>query len=159
MNEHLQTYLNDHLAGSVAGVELARRCHTSNPEGALGDFLAVLAREIEEDQGILESLVKHTGGINRVKTATGWLGEKLSRAKLNDALSEYSDLSRLEELEALLLGVRGKLALWTVLEATVATQPPFADIDFSRLKSRAEGQLEGLEHHRLEAARLALSPK
>lgn len=59
----------------------------------------------------------------------------------------------------MLLGVRGKLALWTALGATVAADARFGDIDFDELARKAEQQLDELEQHRLAAARDAFSPR
>jgi hypothetical protein len=46
----LAIYLNDHLAGATAGLELARRARGSNRDTELGEFLERLTGEIEEDR-------------------------------------------------------------------------------------------------------------
>lgn len=156
----LTIYLNDHLAGAVAGGELARRARDANAGGALGAFLAGLAEEIEEDRAVLEDVLRRAGGTeNPVKKAAAWLAEKAGRLKLNDELTDYSDLSRVEELEGLVLGVRGKRALWDALAATRATDPRFEGVDFAALAARARRQEEALDAHRLAAARVALGPQ
>ena len=104
--------VGDHLAGSVAGRELAERCLTSNAESPFGNFLRDFLTEIEEEQAVLKTLLGRLDGReNPLKTAAAWLGEKAGRVKFNDRLVRYSDLSRLEELEGLVMGVRSKLAL------------------------------------------------
>jgi hypothetical protein len=141
----LAIYLNDHLAGSTAGVELARRAASSNAGNEYGDVLNGLAREIEEDRATLENLMDSLGvGRDRVKVAAAWLGEKAGRLKPNGRVLSYSPLSRLEEIEFLLLGVTGKLALWRALSE---------HIDLPELEARAESQRERLEALRLRAAR------
>ena len=45
MNRLLAIYLNDHLAGATAGLELARRALQENGENDYGRFLATLADE------------------------------------------------------------------------------------------------------------------
>ena len=155
-DEHLKTYLNDHLAGSVAALELIERSSESNAERPLGVFLKTLHAEVEADQDVLRELLRRVGGgENPAKKAAAWLLEKVSRAKLNDHLVSYSPLSRLEELEGLVLGVRGKLALWDSLSALADER--FAGLDLEDLKARARAQLEDLERFRLEAAREALA--
>jgi hypothetical protein len=145
----LAIYLNDHLAGSTAGVELARRAASSNAGTEYGDVLSGIAREIEEDRATLEALMDRLGvGRDRVKLAAAWVGEKAGRLKLNGHLFSYSPLSRLEEIEFLLLGVTGKLALWRALSE---------HIDLPELEARAASQRERLEGLRLRAAREALS--
>lgn len=153
----LQIYLNDHLAGSVAGKELVDRCLGNNPDGPLGDFLRRLQGELVEDQTALRGVLESFGGTeNLAKEAAGWLAEKLGRLKLNSKLSGYSDLSRLEELEALVLGIRGKMALWDTLEEVAATRGPLHGLDLPLLQERARWQHEETEMHRREAARRAL---
>jgi len=145
----LAIYLNDHLAGSTAGVELARRAASSNAGNEYGDVLSGLAREIEEDRAALERLMESLGvGRDRVKVAAAWLGEKAGRLKPNGHVLSYSPLSRLEEIEFLLLGVTGKLALWRALSEHV---------DLPELEARAESQRERLEALRLRAAREAFA--
>jgi hypothetical protein len=141
----LAIYLNDHLAGATAGVELARRAASNNSGNDYGPALSELAREIEQDRATLERLMDRLGaGRDRVKLAAAWVGEKVGRLKLNGNLLSYSPLSRLEEIEFLLLGVTGKLALWRALSE---------HIDLPELEARAESQRERLEALRLRAAR------
>jgi hypothetical protein len=150
----LGIYLNDHLAGSIVGVELAKRAASQNEGSELGEFLAELAHDIEEDRNALKSIMDHYGvAENRVKMPIAWAAEKLGRLKPNGQLTGYSPLSRLIELEGLALGVTGKLALWRSL---AATRSDLAAFDIATLIARAEAQQGGLEKWRLEAAREAL---
>ena len=77
--------------------------------------------------------------------------------ELNGRLRGYSPLSRVVELEALALGVHGKLAMWRSLEALEPTLSLPAVIVLPELAARAERQLEELETHRLRAVADALS--
>jgi hypothetical protein len=81
--------------------------------------------------------------------------EKIGRLKPNDQLLGYSPLSRLIELEGLVIGVTGKRALWTALNETIADHPKLTDISFPALIERAERQRSGLEDHRRSTAREA----
>ena len=156
--ENLKTYLNDHLAGSAAAVELARHARSSNPDTPLGAYLHTFLEEVGEDRAVVKDLLERLGGgTNAVKTAVGWVAEKAAQLKLNHPLQSYTAFIRMEELEGLLLGVRGKLALWRALEHTVAADPRLNHIDFTVLARRAEAQLAKIEQHRLEAAREAFS--
>ena len=148
----LSVYLNDHLAGSVAGVELARRSQRSNEGGELGDFLAGLTREIEEDRGGLLAVMRALDvSPSRVKPRLAWVAEKAGRLKLNGRLLSYSPLSRLVELEALVLGVTGKKSLWDALAVLAPAEPRLAAFDFAALAERAQSQIDGLERCRREA--------
>src|SRR4051812_31853792 len=52
----LPIYLNDHLAGSTFGRDLARRAAGANRDTELGDFLAELASQIEADRALLKDV-------------------------------------------------------------------------------------------------------
>ncbi len=145
----LATYLNDHLAGATAGRELARRSAASNRGSALGQFLDELAQEIDEDRDALLALMGELQiGADRVKVLGGWALEKLGRLKPNGRLLSYSPLSRLLELEGLMLGVRGKLALWHALQTIETDEPALTNADLGALARRAERQLEELDRQR-----------
>jgi hypothetical protein len=147
----LATYLNDHLAGATAGVELVRRARGENEGTPLGRFLDGLAREIEEDRETLLAIMDRLDvGRDRLKVAAGWLGEKVGRLKPNNRLFGYSPLSRLIELEGLALGVEGKRSLWEVLRRL--EEPRLAEFDFDALVERARAQRDALQERRLTAA-------
>jgi hypothetical protein len=147
----LATYLNDHLAGATAGVELARRARGQNEGTSLGRFLDGLAREIEEDRQTLEAVMARLEvGKDRIKVTVGWLGEKVGRLKPNNRLFGYSPLSRLIELEGLALGVEGKRGLWEVLGRL--DDPRLEEFDFHALLERARAQRDALQDRRLSAA-------
>ncbi|HEV3473555.1 MAG TPA: hypothetical protein VG408_10220 [Actinomycetota bacterium] len=159
MNDKLLSiYLNDHLAGATAGVELAKRALSNNEGTAYGTFLTELVREIDADRATLQELIKRLGFTeDRVKETAAWIAEKIGRLKLNGQLMGYSPLSRLIELEGLRLGVEGKLCLWRTLSDIANQDSRLAVNDFDELIRRAETQIDGLEKHRLEAANEALS--
>ena len=152
-NQLLGVYLNDHLAGSAAGSELAGKLRDNHKGTELGEVMAAVARDISEDKATLEELMGHLE-VERhpVKEAAGWALEKLSRLRLNPALTGGAELTRLLETEALSLGIEGKLAMWLALKEAAATDRRLAGTDFDRLIERARGQRRSLEPHRLAAA-------
>jgi hypothetical protein len=152
----LAIYLNDHLAGSTVGVDVARRAAAENRENEFGEFLAQLAGEIEADRRELQRVMERLGvGRDRLKLLAAWTAEKVGRLKLNGRLLEYSPLSRLVELEMLSLGVEGKLSLWRALQKVAEDDPRVRDVDFATLVDRARSQRRRLETRRLRAAQLA----
>jgi hypothetical protein len=156
-SKYLATYLNDHLLGSTTGVELARRAARENQGSDLGAFLTGLAREIEDDRDTLLALMSELGvSPDRLKVAAGWTGEKLGRLKPNAQLRGYSPLSPLVELEGLLMGIHGKLAMWRML-AEVAEALSLDRGRFEALSANAERQLADVERHRLDVGRRALT--
>lgn len=153
----LDIYLNDHLAGATLGRALASRAAASNRHTDYGPFLDELAVEIAEDrESLLEIMRSLNVRVDPIKVAAGWSAEKLGRLKLNGRLRGYSPLSRLVELEALALGVRGKLALWRALATLQPERPPLTSAGLPDLIARADRQLEGLETSRLRAVVAAL---
>lgn len=149
----LSIYLSDHLAGSVLALELIERCHKENPEGLLGTFLPRLFAEIRDDQNVLKELIKRLGSSEPpVKKAVAWLGEKAKRLKPQGEPFTYSDLDRLEDLEILVLGIRGKLALWTVLREVAPADERLQGFDYDLLCERARQQHDEVEQFRRNAA-------
>jgi hypothetical protein len=147
----LTIYLNDHRAGSVAGRELAKRSLGNNRGTPYGETLAQFLQEVEQDAEALDEIMRRVGAPHdQLKMAGALVTERLGRLKLNGRLLSYSPLSRLVEIEGLVLGVRGKLAAWEVLSSLGL--PELSDIPFDRLIERANSQIERLEKHRHEAA-------
>jgi len=152
----LDIYLNDHLAGATAGMELARRLRGSNRDDPeFGPALTDLCTEIEADRETLLAVMERLGvGESRLKPLAAVLGERLGRLKPNGRLRSYSPLSRLDELELLQIGVVGKRRLWRALEHTHSSD--LAGFELGALAERATGQLRRLEALHLKAAALAL---
>jgi hypothetical protein len=158
-SKYLATYLNDHLMGATLGVELARRAAGENQGSELGDFLSGLAPEIEDDRDTLLALMSELGvKPDRLKVAAGWTSEKVGRLKPNAQLRGYSPLSPLVELEGLLIGIQGKLAMWIVL-GEVAQELGLDRARLDALAARAERQQADVERHRREVGRRALSAR
>jgi carbon monoxide dehydrogenase subunit G len=145
--ELLGIYLNDHLAGAMAGTELARRISRTHPE------LRALAAEIDADRGELLDVMRTFGVEPRQhKAAIGWLTEKAGRLKLNGRLLGRSPLSDVLELETLRVGIEGKAAMWRALQ-TLPGQNAGADAErLDRLLRRAEGQADLVDAYRLRIA-------
>ena len=159
MNEkYLRIYLQDHLAGSTAGLELARRTRGANKGTEYGPPLAKIADEIEADRRMLQGIMEDLGfGADRLKNAGAWGLEKLGRLKMNGELTSYSPLSRMVELEGLLTGITGKLGLWLALLQIAPSEPRLDAGVLGRLRDRAEEQRATVEELREKAAREAFA--
>jgi hypothetical protein len=158
MGDPLAIYLNDHLAGATAGAELSRRVRRQNQGTGYGEFLDRLSAEIEEDRAELEALMKRLGvRPDRIKIAAAWAAEKAGRLKLNGQLHGYAPLSRVLELEGLMIGVEGKLGLWRGLKELDAAARGIDEEALARLIERAQRQLRGLrrQHKRAVAEAFA----
>ncbi len=155
-SNYIAIYLNDHLAGSTGGLELAKRAAGSNEGTPLGAFLERLRGQIEEDRdSLIEAMDRLGVSRSRIKVTGGWLAEKAGRLKLNGQVLGYSPLSRLVELEGLHLGINGKLSLWQSLRQANVSE--LAEFDLDGLIERAETQLAELEPFRRDAAADALA--
>ena len=153
-DKYLHIYLSDHLAGSSVGIEVARRAAKSNADNDIGHHLREALALIEEDRTTLEQVMELVGAPkHQWKLAAAWVGEKVGRLKLNGQITAYSPLSRLVELEALSLGIRGKRALWQSLREI--RDPRLASIDFDHLIARADEQDKGIELQRRKASVMA----
>jgi hypothetical protein len=156
--EILRTYLNDHLAGSVAAVELLDHVIKLRGIGDRRSFFQDIRSEIAQDQKVLQDLLQQIGGReSRVRQAAAWISEKLGQAKL--ALDDPGDnqLRLFEALETLALGIQGKLLLWRALGSAAAGLPALRTLDLPALERRARAQFEQVDAERLRLARSALA--
>jgi hypothetical protein len=159
MHTYLRIYLNDQLALGVGRRELARRAQAGNDGTALGDALAHVAAEIAEDVDTLEGIMRRLGARrNPVKPWLAIAGERAGRLKLNGAVRSYSPLSRLVELDALVVGIDAKRILWATLRDHASLDARLPGVDFDALIARAAGQKALLEPFRDRASRDALGP-
>ena len=155
-HEFLTTYLNDHLAGAQAALEildLLRRLDGST-------VWEEIDREIRTDREELEELVRSANSRpSTLRRAAAWTAEKLAELKIHvDDPSSGGAFRRLELIEALALGIDGKRALWTALQTASERMPELKSLDYDILIARAEEQRSVVELRRLEAATDALAP-
>ena len=149
-DKYLSIYLNDHLAALTALRDVARRSRRSNGGSALGRYLEDVAAELEESRGKLERAM-HDLRVRRdpFKRAAAWAAEKAGRLKLNGHLVRYSPLSRVLELEGLILGAEIEARTWEALG-------PHLSEEVATLVDRCERRKDELVRHHREAARAAL---
>lgn len=153
----LKTYLNDHLAGSVAALELLDHLITLYRGTERETSFAGLRAEVEEDQKVLHQLLEKVGGKESpVRKVAAWVTEKLGEAKLRLDDPGNGHLRELEALETLELGIQGKLSLWQALASVAELTPPLRSVDYGRLEQRAIEQFKRVDVERLRAARAAL---
>jgi hypothetical protein len=156
-NEHLTTYLNDHLAGSVGALELLDHLNATHSETALGTFFKQLSSDIAADRDELQGLMERLEiSESRTRKASAWLAEKMTELKLGFDDSKNGLLRLFESLEALSLGIEGKRSLWTALIAAAEESPSLRILDYERLKQRAQEQRDRVESLRIETAKKAL---
>ena len=151
----LATYLNDHLAGSVAAIKLLDHLIDDHKGNRLEKFFADLREDVHADQEVLQNLMRKLDlEESSVRKAGAWVAETIGQAKI--ALSSDS-VSLLQAMEGLALGVTGKKLLWRALRTVEAELSQLQGIDLSRLEQRAADQFERVEKERLHVARQAFT--
>jgi hypothetical protein len=156
--ENITEYLNAHLGGSMAALDLLAHLQKAHTEQA--PFYQRLHQEITADQTVLKKLLGTLDDAERnLHKAVGWMAEKVTRLKFQWDGLEKNHLGLLEALEMLTLGIQGKKVLWRALLEVADSYPAWAkDFDFSALEKRARDQRDQVEVRRLEAAHRALQP-
>lgn len=154
--KELESYLNDHLAGSVGAVELVEHWAHLHDGKPLGAFFSDIGTDIRADQGTLRDLM-HRLAIDEsnLRKAGAWAAEKAGRARLTIAGYEPGSLGLVLTLEGLIMGVTGKKLLWRALSAR--NLPQLSGYDFKKLERRAEQQIERIEAERIRAAQQAFA--
>ncbi|MFZ2260497.1 MAG: hypothetical protein WAV52_07120 [Luteococcus japonicus] len=151
MSQLITTYLQDHLAGSTAGIESFDRVAEGHSDEAVRSVVAALADEIRADKASLEGIMERIGAKpSTVKNAGAWLGEKAGRLKPNERLAQRSPLSDLVELEMLVTAVHGKGLLWKGLVQLNDQRLDLAELEeLARRADHQEATLEELRRSQL----------
>ena len=155
----LATYLEDHLAGATAAIEMLKNLEEEHAGQPLAGPLSEIRDEIQSDRATLAAFSERAGrGEHSVKEAAARLGESLSRWKLERGAA--GPLGTFQALEFLALGIWGKRALWRALRATegLAAHVGSSEADLDRLIRRAEEQHHKVDELRLRSAGEALTP-
>lgn len=154
--EELDSYLNDHLAGSVGALELLEHWAHLHEGKPLGGFFSEIEAEVRADQNMLRNVMNSLGiKESSVRKAGAWAAEKVGRARLMIAGAEPDSLGLVLTLEGLILGIVGKKLLWRALAAANLVQ--LSGYDFEGLRRRAEQQIEQIEAQRVRAVQEAFS--
>lgn len=145
--ENLTLYLRDHLAGSVAALQLLDHLITTYGARPEAEQILTLKAEVEADQQQLKNLLDRLGqSEGTLKKAGAWMAEKALQAKVN---SGDDELGLLEALEVLILGIEGKLRLWRSLECLDT------GLELPSLQLTATSQIHRVETLHMEAAKRA----
>jgi hypothetical protein len=152
--EALQTYMRDHLAGSVVGIKELERLESGAEDTDERQAFASLRQEVEEDRAVLTRLLEAVGGgPSTIREAGARVTDFLTAVKLRTDDPGGRRLEHFERLEGLALGILGKRALWRALGAAAPAIPEFGGTDFDRLAARAQDQHDRVETRRIAAAR------
>ena len=148
----LDSYLNDHLAGSVSALELIAHWAETHKGKRLGIFFVEIEKEIKADQDALRDVMRTLGvEESKMRKAGAWAAEKVGRARMIIAGDEPGSLGLVLTLEGLIMGVTGKKLLWIALAALKV--PQLNSYNFEQLQRRSEQQVERIEAERISAIR------
>jgi hypothetical protein len=149
----LGVYCNDHLAAATGGIELVNRMLGRHRGNRHQEPLENLLRELKEERAVLQSSMQVLGlPVRRYKQIGSWLGEKVTRLKLNGHLLSRSPLSDLIEFEFLATAVLAKRQGFETLRVA-ATVDGRLDADaLERLIAQADQQHQWLADARREVA-------
>jgi hypothetical protein len=152
----LDSYLNDHLAGSVSALELLEHSAKMHKDKPLGAFFSDIEAEIRADQKTLRDVMDSLGiDESNLRKAGAWAAEKVGRTRLMIAGDEPGGHGLILTFESLIMGVVGKKLLWRTLVSV--NVPQSSGYDFEELQLRAEQQIDRLEAERIRAVRQAFA--
>ena len=149
----LGIYCNDHLAAATGGIELVSRMIGVHKGTAYEPRLEQLLDELREERAGLRSSMAALGvPVRQYKQVGSWLGEKLSRLKLNGHLLSRSPLSDLVEFEFIATAVLAKRAGFETLREVTALDDRLDAALLDRLIAQADRQHDWLADARREVA-------
>jgi hypothetical protein len=147
----LRPYLEDHLVGSEVGLRTARRLQRA-PHGDLRAYAQQLVTRIHEEQQVLRAAIAVAGRtVQPVELAARAVGAASSLGIWVRRTMPEPVPSVLEDLEAVIVGVRGKRLVWDTLIRVAAADPSFDRWPFAELEAEAEEQERRLVEFRREA--------
>lgn len=158
-NTHLGIYLNDHLAASSGALDLMKQLaesHAGTPESTT---LLQLHAEISAERQELAQLIERLGvGESLPRQLGTWVAGKVAQLKLDIDDKATGMLRLFEGLEALVVGIHGKRALWRVLGDLAQSSPELRGPDYARLARASEDQEQRVETMRRAVAPAAFAP-
>ena len=149
----LGIYCNDHLAAATGGIELVSRMLGQHRGTSHEPRLEQLLDELREERVVLASSMAALGlPIRQYKQVASWIGEKLSRGKLNGYLLSRSPLSDLVEFEFIATAVLAKRAGFESLRALAEVDPRLDATALDKMIAQADKQHDWLADVRREVA-------
>jgi hypothetical protein len=149
----LGIYCNDHLAAATGGIELVSRMLGVHRGASYEPRLEQLLDELREERAGLRSSMAALGlPVRQYKQIGSWVGEKLSRLKLNGHVLSRSPLSDLVEFEFIATAVLAKRAGFETLREIAAVDSRLDAQLLDGLIAQADRQHDWLADARREVA-------
>jgi len=154
--KNLDSYLNDHLAGSISALEVIDHWAEVHKGEPVSSFFVEIKAHIKADQETLRDIMRALEvEESKIRKAGAWAAEKVGRARLIIAGDEPGSLGLVLTLEGLIMGVTGKKLMWASLAA--AKLPRLSSYNFEQLQRRAEQQIERIEAERIRTVSQAFA--
>jgi hypothetical protein len=151
--ELLAIYVNDHIASAAGGIELVTRMIGAHAGSSHEAGLRQLLDELRQEKSDLTATTRALGlPVRQYKQVGAWIGEKLSRAKLNGHLLSRSPLSDLVEFEFIATAVLAKRAGFESLRALAAVDSRLDGDALEKMIAQADKQHDWLADVRREVA-------
>ncbi|MGY2130436.1 hypothetical protein [Blastococcus sp. SYSU DS0617] len=151
--ELLGVYCNDHVAAATGGIELVVRMLGRWRGTRFEQPLEQLLDELREERAGLRSTMVALGlPVRQYKQLATWVGEKLTRAKLNGRVFSRSPLSDVIEFEFLAAAVLAKRAGFETLRVLAEVDGRVDAELVERLIQQADDQHAWLAAVRREVA-------
>jgi hypothetical protein len=149
--EEQSTYLNDHLAGAAAALDLLDSLEDDRRDTPFQELVARLKTDIGSDRDQLVAVMERLDiKPAALKQLGAQVGETAVRVKSSEMVTGSSALTGLQRTEALIVGISGKIAAWTSLKTS--RDPRLESFDFDALIVSAQNQQAHLEQYRVKAA-------
>ncbi len=151
----LQKYLNQHLSGSHAALNLLQTLVRMN--GPETHHYQQLHDSVAKNQMALAALLRQAGfPRDRATELAAPAGSFLAVLRFKTHGLRTGGLGLMEALEALQLGVQGQLLLWNNVLLPGVAVPPWKKEDLAALRQSAEEQLYMVEALRVKAVKQTL---
>ncbi len=149
----LGVYCNHHHPAATGGIELVSRMLGRHRGGRHEARLEELLDELREERTVVRnSMAALDIPVRQYKQIGSWLGEKVSRAKLNGHLLSRSPLSDLVEFEFIATAVLAKRAGFETMREIAAVPPRLDGAALERMSAQADTQHDWLADVRREVA-------
>ena len=146
-------FLRDHLASVESALALVRRMLKENRTHPLATLLGTVRATLRDDRAQLHLAARALRLRPSLTKVVGVkVGEKAGRLKLNGRLRSYSPLSRVVELESLLMLTAQRAAMWRILERHAQIEARLTVVDLRGRAELAEEQVRLLERATVSAS-------
>lgn len=157
MENAIEHYLNDHLAGATGAISLIDELTRRQGDEAERAFYLELQGQVTADRDLLKDLIRRAGMEEKILAkVAGDISARAGKLKLMWEGLEPGKLGQFEALEILVLGIQGKRLLWTVLGEVASLYPEWSGVDFNALAQSAKQQRDAVEQRRLSSGRETL---